>query len=173
MKFTLFTTLFAGALALEASPVEKVIELVDNLLTQTEDEGKAEQEVYDKYSCFCKDNTDDKSEAITTSQTKIDELAASIEEGVGTRDKLASEIADLTAQIKKLDEEMKEEKASHLKDRTHREAVIADLEKAVFSLEGAIKAVEESKPGALLSVKSVVKKKLSYRRNVRYGISKR
>ena len=55
---------------------------------------------------------------------------------------------------------MKEEKASHLKDRTHREAVIADLSKAVFSLEGAIKAVKESKSGALISVKAVVKKNL-------------
>jgi len=55
---------------------------------------------------------------------------------------------------------MKDEKASHLKDRTHREAVIADLEKAVFSLEGAISAVKDSKPAALVAVKATIKHNL-------------
>lgn len=150
----------ASAYSQTATPVEKVIELISDLKVQCEEEKKAEQEVYDKYSCFCKDNTDEKSDAIVQSQTEIDSLAAAIEEGAATRDQLASDIADLTEEIAKLDGEMKKEKANHLKDRTHREAVIADLEKAVFSLEGAINAVKESKSAALVSVRATIKHNL-------------
>jgi len=165
MKLTLISLsalLGASAYKLKenATPVEKVIELISDLKENSESELKAEQDVYDKYSCFCKDNTDDKSKAITDSQVLIDDLAASIVEGTGTRDKLAAEIADLQKEIAKLDKEMKEEKASHLKDRTHREAVIADLEKAVYSLEGAISAVKDSKPAALVSVKATIRHNL-------------
>jgi len=73
--------------AASVTPIEKVITLLEDLKTKVEDEGKEEAKTYDKFACFCKTKTKDKSGEITKSQDKIDELSASIEEGVADKAK--------------------------------------------------------------------------------------
>lgn len=148
------------AVATASNPVGKVIELLTDLKAQTLEEGKSEATVYDKYSCFCKDKTDTKSDEILASQTLIDEESARLAEQTGLRDRLIHEIAELNKQIDKFHAEMKQAEADHLQDKTHREAVIADLRKAVSSLEGALKSIQNSKSGSLVAVRQVVRKNL-------------
>lgn len=148
------------AVATASNPVGKVIELLTDLKAQTLEEGKSEATVYDKYSCFCKDKTDTKSDEILASQTLIDEESARLAEQTGLRDRLIHDIAELNKQIDNLHAEMKQAEADHLQDKTHREAVIADLRKAVSSLEGALKSIQNSKSGSLVAVRQVVRKNL-------------
>ena len=54
------------------NPVAEVITLLEDLQTQTEDEGAAEAKTYDEFGCFCKDNTKEKSDAIKEDQDEID-----------------------------------------------------------------------------------------------------
>jgi hypothetical protein len=37
----------------QGSPVEKVVNLLTTLKAQTESDSKAEQQIYDKYACWC------------------------------------------------------------------------------------------------------------------------
>jgi hypothetical protein len=94
------------------------------------------------------------------SQTTIDEEAAQKAKQEATRDKLISEIAELNAKIDRLDAEMKAETARWTADLAKRNAVIEDLNKAVFGLDGAIKAMGSGDNAALLSVSAVVRKNL-------------
>merc|ERR1719159_75372 len=80
----------------KVTPIQKVITLLEDLKAEVEGEGKTEAASYDKFSCFCKDTTEAKSEAIKKGQDEIDSLSA--------------EIGDKTAQVSEAETEMAERK---------------------------------------------------------------
>merc|ERR1712100_993100 len=124
--------------AVEVSPVEKVITLLEDLKTETEDAGKKEASTYDTFACFCKDTTIEKSDAIKEEQDNIDEFAATLEEQTGISNAKQAETEELAEMIRSLDTEMTEITARREKEKAKYEATAADLSKAVSSLEGAI-----------------------------------
>mmetsp|Transcript_17521 Transcript_17521/g.49779 ORF Transcript_17521/g.49779 Transcript_17521/m.49779 type:complete len:690 (-) Transcript_17521:100-2169(-) len=65
-------------LAAAVTPVEKVVELLENLSKKVEQEGKDEAAAYDKFACFCKAQADQKMYALEKSQGIIDEHEAVI-----------------------------------------------------------------------------------------------
>jgi chromosome segregation ATPase len=149
--------LAATAAATDVSPVEKVITLLEDLKTKTEDEGKAEAETYDTFACFCKDKTKDKSKSVTDGQDKIEELSAEIGEKTANKEDKIKEIMERKKQQEELAATLEETKVRLQKERAEYEATAADLSKAISSLENAIAAMDSSKP-SLLSVKTTVKK---------------
>merc|ERR1719161_2962677 len=88
----------------KVTPVEKVIELLKKLSAQTAEEGKLEAKQYDDFSCFCKEQADEKLYNIETSTAKLEKLAAKISELEGEIAKLNSEISDLSAEISRLEQ---------------------------------------------------------------------
>merc|ERR1719504_36314 len=83
----------------KVTPVEKVIELLKKLSAKTAEEGKAEAKQYDDFSCFCKEQADEKLYNIETSTVKLEKLAAKISELEGEIPQLNSQIADLSTEI--------------------------------------------------------------------------
>merc|ERR1719454_1837382 len=89
-----FVALAVTATASDVSPVEKVITLLEDLKEKSEDEGKAEAETYDTFACFCKDNTEEKSESVLDGQDNIEELSADIAEKTATKEDKITEIGN-------------------------------------------------------------------------------
>merc|ERR1719161_2180001 len=87
----------------KVTPVEKVIELLKKLSAQTAEEGKLEAKQYDDFSCFCKEQADEKLYNIETSTAKLEKLAAKISELEGEISKLNSDISDLSSEIRGLE----------------------------------------------------------------------
>jgi len=152
---------FGAATAVEVTPVEKVITLLEDLKTETEDEGKKEASTYDTFACFCKDTTMSKSDAIKGEQDNIDEFAATMEEQTGISNGKQALIEELTATIATLTTEMSEITAMREKEKAKYEVTAADLSKAVSSLEGAIAAMQAGKSASFLSVKKGIRNSLA------------
>lgn len=154
--------LLAGVVAhgVEVSPVEKVIDLLEDLIDETETEGRAEADTYDEFACFCKDTTLDKSESVTDGQDNIESLSASISEKTATRNDKIDEIASRKKRQEELATTLEETKVRLEKERAEYEATAADLSKAISSLENAMASLSDAKP-SLLSVKEEVKKSLA------------
>merc|ERR550537_1535035 len=152
-----------GALtqAAEVSPVEKVITLLEDLKTESEEAGKKEASTYDTFACFCKDTTMSKSDAIKTEQDNIDEFAATLEEQTGISNAKQAETEELGEMIRTLDKEMTEITAMREKEKAKYEATAADLSKAVSSLEGAIADMQAGKGASFLSVKKGIRKSIA------------
>jgi len=147
-----------AAQAASVTPIAKVITLLEDLKTKVETEGKEEAKTYDKFACFCKDKTKDKSGEITKSQDKIDELSASIEEGVADKAKKTKELGERNEKQVALKAELEEVTAKCDAEMAKFEADVADLTKATDSLDKAIKALKKAKGGAaLLAVREDVK----------------
>merc|ERR1719243_399103 len=149
------------ATAAEVSPVEKVITLLEDLKTESEEAGKKEASTYDTFACFCKDTTTSKSDAIKEEQDNIDEFAATLEEQTGISNAKQAETEELSEMIRSLDTEMTEITARREKEKAKYEATAADLSKAVSSLEGAIADMQAGKGASFLSVKKGVRKSIA------------
>jgi len=135
----------AGTSQVKVTPIGKVTELLKGLQTKVEAEGKKEAAQYDKFACFCKEQSDDKNYAIEKSEKIISRLTAQIS-------KLEADIAQLTTDISKLSLSITEmgkeiDSATETREKEH-EAYLAtskDLDEAIESCESAIVAIQESK----------------------------
>merc|ERR1719407_21318 len=67
-----------GAADASTNPVTKVVELISGLKLKIQQDGKAEQALYDKYACWCEKTTDTKKALIADCKATIDEKSKSI-----------------------------------------------------------------------------------------------
>merc|ERR1719160_378873 len=135
--------------AAEVTPVEKVTKLIEELLADLKADGKAEAKTYEEFACFCKDETMDRSEAIEEGKETIDELSASIAAKTAEKEEMEAAVQKKKGELEAHQREKTQTEALLSKKTTEYEAAAADLSKAISSLEGAIKTIEESKPTAL------------------------
>jgi len=126
-------------------PVAKVIKLLKDLKKTTEEEAADEAKSYDKFACFCKDKTEDRSTKITDGQSTIDENAATIEQQTAAQEEAERDLKQALDDIDKLNSVIKEAEVKRAKEKAEYDAVQADLEKAVDSIENAIDALSGAK----------------------------
>ena len=156
VAFFLCTALRADAT--DVTPVEKVVQMIRDLQTQVQDEGTKEATTYDKFACFCKSKTDEKSEAIETGQTAVETITANLGTLTAKRDTLDGEIQTLNDEIAGYEEQLKTASGLRADEKKSFEGNLLDVTKAVSALERAIETLKASK--SLVSVKTEVRKSL-------------
>merc|ERR1719450_230220 len=149
--------LLSAALASDVSPVEKVVTMLEDLQTQVVVEGKAEAKTYDKFACFCKDMTAEKTDAINAGTDKSADLSALIEQLTNDRSEADDDINDLNKKIDELDKSMKENKEKRAGEKATFDALHAVLTKGITDLTNAVNTLKSSRPASLMSLKSVIK----------------
>merc|ERR1719352_95072 len=82
-------------------PVTKVINLLKDMNAQLEKEGKEDEEVFEKITCWCQTNDKDKATSIDDAEGRITDLTATIEEATATSARLNTEIKNLASEIAK------------------------------------------------------------------------
>merc|ERR1719199_1273530 len=82
-------------------PVTKVINLLKDMGAQLEKEGKEDEEVFEKITCWCQTNDKDKTTSIDDAESSITDLTATIEEATATSARLNTEIKNLASEIAK------------------------------------------------------------------------
>lgn len=138
-----------GVSASSVSPVEQVVTLLTDLKAEVEQEGKDEAGTYDKFACFCKDTTKTKAEAITGGRDTIEGLSATIEEDAAKKVEDQTELGKRKKKQEELAGEVDTNQVRCQKEQAEFEVVIADLTKAVGSLDKAITALKGSKSAFL------------------------
>merc|ERR1719272_2087322 len=76
----------------KTTPVNKVITLIKDMLTEMEKEAAVDQEVYEKMGCWCATNTKEKSKTIADAEAHISDLTTNIEGYTATSTRLGTEI---------------------------------------------------------------------------------
>lgn len=140
----------ANAANAGAASLDKVINLLEELKKTIEAEGKKDAGTYDKFSCFCKDTTQEKSDAITENKDKIDGLSADIESQTAAQGGEESKVAKRQKDNEGLQSDLAASLSKCQKEAAEYEATAADLSKAIEALEGAIKAIKAKQPKASL-----------------------
>lgn len=107
--------------------------------------GKKRLQNTTSFSCFCKEQADDKLYAIEKSTAKIDELDAEITDLDALIADLASEIALLTKKISRITAKVEEITEEREKDHASYLEKEADASNAISAIKRAIAAMKESK----------------------------
>jgi len=150
--------LFTAAVAVEVTPVEKVINLIEGLEKEVVDEGKAEASTYDKFACFCKSTTLKKSDSIKKGNDNINSLSADIAEKTQNKKDDITELGERKVDQEKHSKDLEDTNVRCAKEQATYDAAAADLSKALSGLRSAIKAMKTSASAAsLLEIQSVVK----------------
>jgi len=131
--------------------------MLEDLQTQVVVEGKAEAKTYDKFACFCKDMTAEKTDAISAGTDKSADLSALIEQLTNDRSTADDDINDLNKKIDDLDKSMKENTEKRAAEKATFDALHAELTKGITDLTNAVNTLKSSRPASLMSLKSVIK----------------
>jgi hypothetical protein len=149
----------AAAAAKEAkmAAVNKVITMLEDLSAQVLAEGEKEAAAYNKFACFCKDTTQEKSDAITKGEDDKSDLTARIESLNEKRDDLDEKIEQLNDDIATAEKELAEATAERHATLAVYERNAADLEGALAAIAGAIDVLKASKNPSLVQIQSISK----------------
>jgi hypothetical protein len=143
--------------------VSKVISLLKDMQAQLEKEGKEDEEVYAKVSCWCETNGGDKLKAVEDAEAKLTELQSTIESATAKSAQISQEIADLEAEI--ADNQAALDKATAIREKALEEftAEEKDLLQSVQALKDAIVVLSkhhDAPEEELLSIAAMVKHQL-------------
>merc|ERR1719240_1717484 len=126
------------------SPVEKVVKLIEELKADLEKDEKVEQQIHDKFACWCKIATGHKAANIHINHMRIEEDTQEVLELKSKIAVLAAEIAERHEFIAELEDDMKKatnirqkENAAYMKETGELMQAISALERAIGVLSGA------------------------------------
>jgi len=137
--------------------VDKVLKLMSDLQAQVLAEGEKEAAAYQKFACFCKDTTDEKTAAIGSGTDEKESLEATLAKLQSKRDNEDEDIAELLKDIEDLEKAMKKSTAERKEINGVYEKNAADLAAALEALAGAIQVLKQSKNPSLVQLNSVAK----------------
>merc|ERR1719231_767156 len=140
----LFTLIAASATSAQASPVQKVIELLDDLKGKVEADLANEAKLMDEYSQWCDEEQNAKEDAITSSKRTIKDLTATIEDAKASITTLTSTIDELTQKISTSERDLNEATGIRNKERSDFTAAEKELVDTVDSLSRATSVLKKN-----------------------------
>merc|ERR1719498_1383548 len=107
-----------GLTVASGSPVERIVKLLETLKAKTEGDGQNEQQIYDKYACWCEKTTTRKAADIVQAQEDLRALGQRILKLKGKVATRTAEIAELSEKIQANEEEQESLTAVRRKQNT-------------------------------------------------------
>jgi len=134
----LMLALLCLATASSVSPVQKVIQLLDELKGKVEADLASEEKAMEEYTTWCDEESNEKEDAITSSKRTIDDLSATMEDAKGTIATLTSKVEDLTSKISSSESDLAE--ATKIRNKENADFLAAEKE-LVDTVDGLDRAV--------------------------------
>eukprot|EP00428_Durinskia_dybowskii_P016832 CAMPEP_0170221440 /NCGR_PEP_ID=MMETSP0116_2-20130129/10408_1 /TAXON_ID=400756 /ORGANISM="Durinskia baltica, Strain CSIRO CS-38" /LENGTH=634 /DNA_ID=CAMNT_0010472119 /DNA_START=1 /DNA_END=1902 /DNA_ORIENTATION=- len=133
----------ASSVQSEVTPVQKVIELMENMLAKGKQEKHDEQVQFAAYKQFCDDTTVDKRRAIKEAEEKIEVLKADIEAHSAHAARLTKEIAGHDEDIAAWKGDSEAAAKVRAIDKANYDATHKDYSESVDALERAIAVLKK------------------------------
>jgi len=133
--------LAAGHTVAVQSPVEKVVKLLTDVKTRIETDGEAEQQLYDKFACWCDNTAKKKAAAIIQAD---DDIRAMGQQILSLKGRIATREAEIEELTKKLaDNAAEQERATVLRSKENKAYMeeSAEIKESIAALEEAMKAL--------------------------------
>jgi len=152
--FLLFLGIGAVAASQEATaganPIRKIVTLLQNMQKEIEAEGAKEQELFDKFMCYCSGNNGDLTKASADGRAKIEELNSKLKADEADKTQTGLDLAQHKTDRAAADDDLNQATMLRGKEQSQFEAEKADSEKNIAAMAGAIPALEKGMGGASL-----------------------
>jgi len=155
-SIALVVTVAATASANDASPIEKIIQMIGDLETKIIGEGETSQKTYEEFSEWCEETSKNLQFEIKTGKGQVADLQATITKDTADIQTAESKIEDLAGSIATDEADLKAATEIRDKEQTSFAAVEKDLVETIDVLERAIGIVEKEMKGgaAMVQLKS-------------------
>jgi len=142
--------------AADASPIEKVVQMLSDLEAKILGEGSDAQKVYDEYSEFCEDRSRNVGFEIQTGKAEVKDLKATIEKETATAGALTAKIEELASAISVDEADLKSATEIRAKEQASFQAEEKELLEVIDTLERAIQIVHKEMSGgaSMMQLKS-------------------
>jgi len=135
MRFTFLC--FAGVLASQVSPVQKVIEMLDDLKAKVAGDLSAEETMMSKYTTWCDEEDNTKEDAITSNKRTIGDLNAVIADSNAQIGELSTEIEELAGKISSAEADLSKATGIRGEENDSFSATEKELTETIDTLERA------------------------------------
>jgi predicted nucleic acid-binding Zn-ribbon protein len=146
---------------LRVNPIRRVVNMLERMTKKIEDEGKAEEKLFEKFMCYCKNGKGSLEASIAAAEDKIPKVKAAI-------DAMGAEVEQLAADIKAAKEgreaaktALAEGKALREKEATAYAKESSDFKTNIAAMGKAIAALEKGVGAFLQTSTASVLRKLS------------
>jgi len=160
MSAIVFLALAASASAVResANPVAKVVRLLKDMQDQLTSEKKADEELYDKLSCWCKSNGAGKDAAVETATQRVSDLANQIKALSAKASELETSITQLNGEVASNQQALATASEMRAKDHAAFVADDKDMTLSIGSLKHAVVALSKHQNFMQVSVKTTVRR---------------
>jgi len=161
---SLFFLTVCSALAVQVSPIEKIIQLLGDLEAKIIKDGEETQKLYEEFTDFCKDTSKDTQFELKTSKSDAERFAATVADKEAEISALETKIGELSTTIATNSKDLAAATEIRKKEKADYDTADAELAETVDMLRRAIAILEKemSKTGFLqTSSMSKVKDALS------------
>jgi len=145
----LFVFVAPLALASNVTPVQKVIDMMEDMKEKGTKEMKEEQVQFAEFSQFCELTLADKARSIGDATDKIETLEAEIAQAGSEAERLGAEAAQHAAEAKAAQEEKTEATEVRSKERADFQTTHEDYTESIDAIGRAMKALKEKKEVSL------------------------
>jgi len=130
--------------AMAVSPVQKVIQLLDELKGKVESDLSNEEKLMGEYTNWCDEEANEKEDSIRSSKRTIGDLMATIEDSKASIGSLTSSIGELTQKISSSEKELSTASSIRSKENGDFVAAEKELSETVDSLERATSVLKKN-----------------------------
>merc|ERR1719440_443340 len=133
-----------------ANPIRKIVTLLQNMQKEIEAEGAKEQELFDKFMCFCSGNNADLTKKATDAKAAIEELSAKLKSEEAEKVQIALDLLAHKADRAGATTDIEEATMLREKEAAAFATEKADSETNIGQMATAIPALEKGMGGAAL-----------------------
>jgi len=143
-----------NALEQRANPIRRVVELLKAMQVKVAEEGKKEDELYEKFSCYCKTGKGDLGSAIAMAEDKMPKVTAAIEGAKSKKAQTDSDVSKAKADRSEGKEALATAKSLRAKENAAYGKLSSDFQTDLSALTAAIAAIEKGMAGSFLQTQA-------------------
>jgi len=139
---------------LNVNPVRRVVTMLQMMQKKVEAEGEKEQELFDKFMCYCKNSGGDLAAGIADAETKVSELPSAVEEAVGQLGQLKEDLKKAQTDRTAAKAAIAEATAIREKEAAEFSSLSSELKTNIGAISKAVDALKKGMGGAFLQTQA-------------------
>merc|ERR1719515_75183 len=133
-----------------SNPIRKVVTMLQDMQKTVEEEGKKEEDLFDKFMCYCEGGEGALDASIQQGKAQIEQLSASIKRGTAKKSQLDQDLVQHKADRAEAEKVMTESTALREKEASEYAASSGDMKSNIASMTAALEALKKGLSASLL-----------------------